>query len=1053
MESKQAIGLVLLLMLLFSAGTAIAARVGLLTYAEDTQQAPRYRLWTGTGWSGEFNATQVGGAIHWIELASSPTRSEYILATADNQYDINIQVNGTLSNGTGCWHNGTDCNSTIEVTTGTTVQNGTKVGVAYEQLSGDALIVWSNTSANQSVPTVMTWNATARTWSTQYYINSSSISDIGPLTINAEEVYNVKLVSKPRSDEIAVAYSTAARDLNIVIWNGTGFDCEPTAALELNLNNSINRVFDIAYEQVSGDLFGAWGFNVTADLFYVEKANGTCTFSKTIRTQFQEITNQVSVGAQNGTDYIIVSQSTGQATDDLNAGVWNGTVWEKLGPNDAAILAGDVQPMHLHSTGWAGSSEYGLVVYSDASNLIVDYLMFNKSASNGESWSGNASTGIHWTPHTPNLTTGESNIEVYTFLDANMLLSVHKDTNGRLFSKLFNNATNPWNWSNTEPNSASLEMTSNSSNPHQTFDFAFKAAYNTTSKPEVTLLTELPDSVDANSTIYVNATIIDEDDPISATSVRVQANWSNGTFTNYTATAVGANYYNASLPTNATGVVTLRWFANDSRDNINNTERSSFNVAMVQAPGIVNMSPPNETYFSEGNFNVTINFTYVGGSAGEVHLFLGNTTGSNSRDGLIYKATGLSNGNVTSYNFTSLPVFSNQSALGGLWHLDNRSGYTESSTLAFDFSESDNNGTMGGTPVWTQGRLGGAYYFDANDYIKAGNSSEMAVQKDPSNPLTGRNLTISAWVKRANTNSGVIVAIRRDPSGGFILGVGVNDCVGGNAIAMTKFNQVGICTGSFPADTEWHYLVGMWNDTGSYAYIDGALSGSSNDAIGILASGGNLTIGGDIDSDQGYSNGTIDDVAIWNKSMTSAQILQMYQADTDDYYWYANATDNTAATNKSEVRFLSSNPRNYAPNVTNILKTPNPANPNVTIELNATVVDTGAVASVMFMINWTNGTQANYTATAAAGNVWWNRSIVPSILGRQNFTAWANDTFNKINNSEVSFFEINDTPPNLTNPLETPDPVEAGNVIELNITCEDNTACSEAMFQVAFPNN
>ena len=190
----------------------------------------------------------------------------------------------------------------------------------------------------------------------------------------------------------------------------------------------------------------------------------------------------------------------------------------------------------------------------------------------------------------------------------------------------------------------------------------------------------------------------------------------------------------------------------------------------------------------------------------------------------------------------------------GMWLFDEGNG-----KIAKDLSGNGNDGTLEG-PNWVDGKFGKALEFSgAGDYVNTGND-----------PITDTNatkiLSISAWVKRTTKTSKVLVAIRRTP-GGYILGVGVLGATT-NQIKMTKFAIVDIYLGDFPQDTDWHHIVGVWDEKGQIVYIDGVVNGNSADTANFSsASTGNLLIGGDT-GDQGYTDGTIDDVGVFNVALT-----------------------------------------------------------------------------------------------------------------------------------------------------------------------------------------
>jgi hypothetical protein len=194
----------------------------------------------------------------------------------------------------------------------------------------------------------------------------------------------------------------------------------------------------------------------------------------------------------------------------------------------------------------------------------------------------------------------------------------------------------------------------------------------------------------------------------------------------------------------------------------------------------------------------------------------------------------------------------------GIWLFDEGNG-----DIAKDSSGNGNDGTLEG-PKWVDGKFGKALEFNGvSDYVNTGN--------DPITDVSGTKiLSISAWVKRATKTSRVLVAIRRSP-GGYVLGVGILGA-GANQVKMTKYAIVDIYLGDFPQDTDWHHIVGVWHEKGQIVYIDGVVNANSADTANFSsASAGSLLIDGDT-GDQGYTDGTIDDVAIFNVALTEDDV-------------------------------------------------------------------------------------------------------------------------------------------------------------------------------------
>ena len=94
---------------------------------------------------------------------------------------------------------------------------------------------------------------------------------------------------------------------------------------------------------------------------------------------------------------------------------------------------------------------------------------------------------------------------------------------------------------------------------------------------------------------------------------------------------------------------------------------------------------------------------------------------------------------------------------------------------------------------------------------------------------------------------------------------------------------VSIGTASSPiTNNTWHYVVGNWDGSNIYIYVDGILGGSiaattiySSDTYRVIIgmwSNANPPVGGD----GGYFKGSIDDIRLYNAAMPVSQIKEQY---------------------------------------------------------------------------------------------------------------------------------------------------------------------------------
>ncbi|MEM2121664.1 MAG: hypothetical protein QXU20_03365, partial [Candidatus Woesearchaeota archaeon] len=79
-----------------------------LVVYNDGTAIPKYYIWNGSSWLGEYSCQNTGSTVRWIELASDPNSNYIILVTQDGDAasDINVQI----------W-NGTSWSTPLELTT------------------------------------------------------------------------------------------------------------------------------------------------------------------------------------------------------------------------------------------------------------------------------------------------------------------------------------------------------------------------------------------------------------------------------------------------------------------------------------------------------------------------------------------------------------------------------------------------------------------------------------------------------------------------------------------------------------------------------------------------------------------------------------------------------------------------------------------------------------------------------------------------------------------------------------------------------------------------
>jgi Concanavalin A-like lectin/glucanases superfamily/Secretion system C-terminal sorting domain len=186
------------------------------------------------------------------------------------------------------------------------------------------------------------------------------------------------------------------------------------------------------------------------------------------------------------------------------------------------------------------------------------------------------------------------------------------------------------------------------------------------------------------------------------------------------------------------------------------------------------------------------------------------------------------------------------------------------------------NGTVNGATLTTDrfGNANSAYSFDGvDDFI---GTTGLAISQN-------QNWTISAWVKAASLSQ----------AGTFIVLNGFSTASAGNGYAMTVLNadntgagnvfklhypgQVLVNSGfTFSNINTWHYVV-ITRDINAIGkmYFDGILSATTTTAS-INPTGGDFRIGSA--TNNGFWDGAIDEVKVYNNALTDAQVQAEYAA-------------------------------------------------------------------------------------------------------------------------------------------------------------------------------
>jgi len=202
------------------------------------------------------------------------------------------------------------------------------------------------------------------------------------------------------------------------------------------------------------------------------------------------------------------------------------------------------------------------------------------------------------------------------------------------------------------------------------------------------------------------------------------------------------------------------------------------------------------------------------------------------------------------------------SLLSGLlayWNLD--------TTSWLDSSGGGNTLTSVNSVSLVAGKIGNCAEFDGTNYLGLGALSSV-----------NNSFSIGGWFNASDLSQGDFsVFFGMVPLLNFQLYL---SAAGEVSYALYGDTPTGYSTGSFVGTSEWHYYVAAGNSSTSELklYLDGSLIYTSSDANSVNAIwGSGATIGMEHDSAY-FVYGKIDEVGIWDRDLSGAEITSLYNA-------------------------------------------------------------------------------------------------------------------------------------------------------------------------------
>jgi hypothetical protein len=229
----------------------------------------------------------------------------------------------------------------------------------------------------------------------------------------------------------------------------------------------------------------------------------------------------------------------------------------------------------------------------------------------------------------------------------------------------------------------------------------------------------------------------------------------------------------------------------------------------------------------------------------------------------VIKAKAFKSGSAASAEASASFTVTQSAPLGLVahWKFDEGSGST-----AADSSGNGNTGTLVNGPLWTTGMAGSALYLDGID-------DSVTVADSTSLNLTG-SFTLSAWVNPADIFTDFRSILVKNGSY-YLYGSVAGNCGAGNPLGGFIGQPDEVCEAApLPVDS-WTQLTLTSNGSTLTLYRNGIAATSANTSSAVYPSAGALQIAA---SEFGeYFKGLIDEVRIYNKALTAAEVQALYQ--------------------------------------------------------------------------------------------------------------------------------------------------------------------------------
>lgn len=298
-----------------------------------------------------------------------------------------------------------------------------------------------------------------------------------------------------------------------------------------------------------------------------------------------------------------------------------------------------------------------------------------------------------------------------------------------------------------------------------------------------------------------------------------------------------------------------------------------------------------------------------------------------------------------------------------------------------DASGASNNGTITGATWSAQGKYGAALSFDGvNDWVSIADANSL--------DLTN-GMTLEAWVKPASTqtNYRTVIMKERPSNAAYTMYANSNTNRPMGEHSKTNGTVTEIKGTTQLAANTWTHIATTYNGSTFKFFLNGVQQATKNTTGNMFVSTSSLRIGGNNTWNDEFFSGLIDEVRVYNRALTAAEIT------TDMNTPIAPDTTNPTVS---------------------MISPAGGTQVSGTISLTANATDNTAIAGVQFKVDNQN---VGSEDTTSPYSIPWNSTTVSD--GTHTITAVARDTANNTTTATaVSVTVINPPTLSITSPTE-----------------------------------